>query len=93
MNAQNLKELQTNRFNEQIKEALYSNDFTLSMTFSEGIITQAKINTCISLKGHSLDALSYLKKSWNFKELELKRSGAGIKIEYTGAEKPYPYYA
>lgn len=79
-------ELQQTRFEEQIQEILKEGEFRASLICVNGVVKGAKINTNCTLNQGQLEHLLYLKRSWNFNEIELSRSGAGIRIVYKGGK-------
>jgi len=78
---ENLTQIQDRRFKEQIAEFL-KDELKIKTEFNEGAILQsAKINYPGSLNKSQLSMLLYVSNSWN-SEFEIKRSGAGIVINF-----------
>jgi hypothetical protein len=81
-----MEALQTRRFAEQVKEIIPTK-FGQKLKFENGIVTTAQINTPTKLNAAQLNALSYMAHSWHFKNYEISRSGAGLKIEFIELNK------
>lgn len=72
---------QETRFKEQVGQILKGTKTSVNIT-ADGTVKEAKINTNEALTDTQLIALMHLKESWWFKNMSLKRSGAGIRIQY-----------
>lgn len=73
--------LQTRRFTEQINEAIGTN-CSIKITFQDHIIVRAKVNTPDKLRANQINFLMHICESWSLDDVEMSRSGAGLKIEF-----------
>lgn len=73
----------TEKMYKQLKEILGSN-FNAHYALAEDneVITKCKVNTDVKLKMHMINALENMAESWGFTDMEISRSGAGLKIEF-----------
>lgn len=78
----NMKELQTRRFKEQIQEIIPGN-FSQNLKFNNDVVTEAKVNITTKLSFVQIKCLMAMAQSWYFNNIEISRSGAGLKIEFT----------
>lgn len=77
-----LKESQQKRFTEQIEEIIPNGNYNLKSEFNDDpILTSAKLNTDEKLNHTQLNQLLYTGDAWN-SEIEISRSGAGLKITF-----------
>ncbi|MEQ3500623.1 hypothetical protein ABMY20_12770 [Tenacibaculum sp. SSH1-16] len=76
-----MKELQTRRFSEQIAEILKSK-FSLKLVFEGDLLVNSRVNTESNLDVFKIKALMAMAERWSFKNLDISRSGAGLKIQF-----------
>ena len=81
-----MEQLQTNRFKEQTDDILGETSGQ-TLQFEDGILVSAKINTYAKIKGYQIEAFQYMAKSWCFENMQISRSGAGLKIEFLELNK------
>lgn len=83
-----MKELQQRRFKEQVEEIL-GPEFITVTSFNEKInmIDHAQVNTPQKVKSMHLNALMAMANSWYFQDIEIDRSGAGIRIKFIDFKK------
>ncbi|WP_435263404.1 hypothetical protein [Tenacibaculum sp. nBUS_03] len=77
-----MQELQTIRFNEQKDEIFKPTATSQTLQFEKGIVKSAKINTYSKISTNQIKALMSMADSWDFDNIEISRSGAGLKIEF-----------
>lgn len=78
---ENIKEVQVRRFNEQIVEILGEECNIKPIIDETGIMHSAKVNTQQPLGTSELNALMGTADAWQC-DIELARSGAGIRIQF-----------
>ena len=76
-----MKELQENRFKEQIQEILGSDCKVKTNVDEAGTLHEAKVNTDQTLDMQKLNAIWGTADAWAC-ELEFARSGSGIRIQF-----------
>lgn len=76
-----ISEIQTNRFTESLKEII-TPKHDPKTKFQDGVLIHAKANINKPLNNAQLNHLCYFADSWN-QDIEISRSGAGLKIEFT----------
>lgn len=81
-----MKEQEQNRFNEQVEEIL-GDDFKSTLVFDDEKVIEAKINTDRPLLGWEVMAINVMANAWFFKDVEISRSSAGLRIEFIEFKK------
>lgn len=76
-----MKQLQEQRFKEQIQDIMGTDNKVDLQITEDGILEQAKINTTKELDSKSITMLTAMAASWAC-DLYIKRSGAGIRVKF-----------